>query len=184
MISAIAGDDLLIKVKSFLLEVDVGPVGAIVLLGVERLFFTFHSCRSEPKADLISNSGLSIGQSLRLVLCRRMEVDTMAASIAVDVLSLHRALSGMWMPKLPHGGKLPRVLSSIEEEDVVAADVQATVKGVGPVSASVHILAEDSLAVVRPKVEGQSLSTHRLLLVWRLEEAKLVAILVGPLAEI
>ena len=108
----------------------------------------------------------------------------MAAGVAVNVLSVHGALSGMWVPEFSHGGKLPRVLSSIEEEDVVAADVQATVKGVGPISASVHILAEDSLAVVRPEVEGQSLSTHRLLLVWRLEEAKLVAILVGPLAEI
>ena len=92
-----------------------------------------------------------------------MEVDTMAASVTVNVLSMHGALSGMWVPEFPHGGELPRVLTSIKEEDVIATDIEATVKSVSPICASVHILAKDSLAIVRPKVEFQSLATHRLL---------------------
>ena len=105
----------------------------------------------------------------------------MATSVAVNILSMHGALSGMWVPEFPHGSKLPRILSSVKEEDVISADIKATVKSVGPVSASVHILAEDSLAVVRPEIELKSLTTHRLLCIWCLEEAELVAVLVGPL---
>ena len=92
-----------------------------------------------------------------------MEVNAMAASVTVNVLSMHGALSGMWVPELPHGGKLPRVFTTVKEEDVIAADIEAAVKGVSPVRTSVHILAKDSLAIVRPKVELQSLATHRLL---------------------
>jgi len=88
------------------------------------------------------------------------------------------------MGDLSHGSVLPWVLTAIQEEDVVARDVEATIVLVGILSVSWHVLAEDAAAVPWPEGQIDGLRAHRLLQVGRLEEAKLVAVLVAPLSQV
>ena len=88
------------------------------------------------------------------------------------------------MGNLSHGGVLPWVLAAVQEEDVVTCDVEATIVLVGLLSVSWHVLAEDAAAVSWPEGQINGLGAHGLLQVGRLEEAKLIAILVAPLSQV
>ena len=77
----------------------------------------------------------------------------MSASIALDVLHIHRALCRFRVAQLAHGCVLPGILTSIQEENVVSSNVEAAVKLVSLLSLRFNFLAEDAIAVVRPEVE-------------------------------
>ena len=70
---------------------------------------------------------LSLGEILGLSCLWRIHVDAMAASITFDVDRLHGALGGGRMLDFGHCAILPRVFTTVEEDDVVAFNVKATV---------------------------------------------------------
>ena len=86
------------------------------------------------------------------------------------------------MTELAHRGVLPGILAAVEEEDVVALDVKATEEFVGLVGASFDLGSEDPIAVVGPVVYIDGVRAGRLLIIGRLEEAELSAVLPSPLA--
>lgn len=57
------------------------------------------------------------------------------------------------MTKLSHGGILPRVLTSIEEENVVTLDIETAVELVSLVGPSLDFCTKNPIAVVRPELE-------------------------------
>ena len=142
---------------------------------------TLGSGLAEPSGNFVGNRILSVSQSLVLAFLRRVEVNAVSAAVALDVGRAHCFLGRVWMLELGHCCKLPGVLAAVEEEDVVTADVQATIVLVSGIRACIHFLTEDALAVVGPERFDKSLAAHRCLIVWCLIEAKLVAVLVGPL---
>ena len=106
----------------------------------------------------------------------------MSTCVTDDVLNAHVFLCGIRVSKLPHGGVLPRVLTSIQKEDIVTSDVQTAIVLIRSIGHSLHFTTEDSLAKIVPIIKRKGLGTHRLLSIWSKEEAKLIAVLVCPLA--
>ena len=136
----------------------------------------------EPGGDFCSHGSLGLRQSLRLVVLRSMEVDTVSARVAVDVVSVHRFLRSCWVTQMAHGCVLPRVLAAVEEENIVTLDIEAAIVSVGFISASFDPLSENPIAIIGPKVDVNSPGPKRLFIVGCLEEAELRAILPRPLA--
>ena len=130
---------------------------------------------------MISNSVLSISQVLVHVRRWSGEVNTVSAGVTLNVLNTHSSLSSICVSELTHSSELPGVLTAVDESDIVATDVKATIELVSLLRAVLDLSAKDSLAVVRPEVQVKGLGTHGLLDVRCLEEAKLVAVLPGPL---
>ena len=137
---------------------------------------------TEPDADLLSDSLLGLGQILGLIIRRGVEVDAVCACVALDVGGVHGRLRGRWVLQLTHGSILPWILTTVQEEDVVSLDVEATVEFVGLVSSCLDLCAEDPITVIGPEIHVDRVRAERLLVVGRLEEAELSAVLPGPLA--
>ena len=151
---------------------DVSPVGVTSGLRLRQ-----------PPGDLVSDSVLSVSQSLGLVVSRGVEVHAVSAGVALDVLHAHGLLSGRRVRQLAHRSVLPRIFAAVEEEDVVALDLEAAVVLVGLRSPGPDGSAEDTLAVVWPEGGSERLVAHGLLDVGGLEETELSAVLVGPLTQ-
>ena len=83
---------------------------------------------------------------------------------------------------MPHGSVLPRIFASIEEEDVVACDVETAIVLVGLLGPRLNLTAKDSLAELGPVWQIKGVGSHRLLIVRWEEEAELIAVLPSPLA--
>lgn len=107
----------------------------------------------------------------------------MSAGVALDVGRLHGLLVLPLAFDGSHGSKLPGVLRSVKEEDVVASDVQTTILLVCRISLSLDGLAEDAVAVVTPEIEVDGMGAHWIEIIGRLEESELSAILPAPLAK-
>lgn len=75
----------------------------------------------------------------------------MGAGVALDVGSLHSLLILLLVVDASHGSKLPGVLRSVKEEDVVSSDVECTVLLVCCSSFSFDGLAKDAVTVVTPE---------------------------------
>lgn len=54
--------------------------------------------------------------------------------------------------------------------------------GIGFVSFGNDLLSKDTLTVVGPEAFDEDLGAHRVVIIWGLEETKLVAVLIGPLS--
>jgi len=107
----------------------------------------------------------------------------MSAGVALDVGRLHGLLVLPLAFDGSHGSKLPGVLRSVKEEDVVASDVQTTILLVCRISLSLDGLAEDAVAVVTPEIEVDGMGAHWIEIIGRLEESELSAVLPAPLAK-
>lgn len=145
---------------------------AITLIWVESSLLFHHSlnislhffcldCFREPLMYGVSNIVLGVCKNLRLIMSWCMEIDTMAASIAFDVCSLHGSLRTKWMLKLSHGCILPWVFTSIQEVDVVSLDIKSTEELIDFSDCWIlHEITEDSMAVVVPIIHIQSYRSH------------------------
>ena len=81
------------------------------------------------------------------------------------------------MTQLAHRSILPRIFTTIEEEDIVTFDIEPSVELVGLIGASVDFSSENPVTVIRPEVHVNGVGTQRLLVVRSLEEAELSAVL-------
>ena len=92
---------------------------------------------------------LSIRESLRLTIDRSMEVYTMSACVTFDVCCFHSFLCGFWMLDLCHCCILPRVLTTVQEENVVTCDIEASVMFIDFVNDWLsNVITEYSFAIV------------------------------------
>lgn len=152
--SAIAFEDLLVFVKTLLLVVDVLPVG-FGSLGLRS--FTLLLSFGQPLGDFVSDGVLSIGERLWLTLLRGVEVNAVSTCVTLNVGNSHSLLGRVGVAELAHGRILPWVLATVQEEDVVTLDIEATIEPVGVVSLGLDLSSEDALAVVGPEVVTKAL---------------------------
>lgn len=107
----------------------------------------------------------------------------MSTSVTLDVSSFHRALSSSGVLKIAHSGELPWILASIDEEDVVSFNIEATVMLVGLICLGYHLITKDTIAIVWPEVYINEMRTHGLFNTWCHKEAKFSTDLVSPLTK-
>ena len=139
----------LIQVKALLLVIDIRPVGILTNFAISlALVLGF----TDPTSDFIGNGRLCVGKSLGLVIFGSGEVNTVGTSVALDILNTHGALSCMFMRQVTHASILPRVLATVQEEDIVTADVKALVEFIGLISLRFNFASENALAVVGPVI--------------------------------
>ena len=114
------------------------------------------------------------------LVCRGMEITTVTAGVAgCKLWDLAECEPVFFL-----GYNLPRILTTVSEEDVRALIVPATL--VGPSWESSCLLmtfqtAKHSIAHLGPVSVVKKFRAHGMQLTWRLEEAILRAVLVGPL---
>ena len=89
---------------------------------------------AKPFSDLLSDCILCICHSLWLSFLWCGEVSAVSTCITLDVVSRHGLLRSVWVSQFPHTCILPWVFTPVQEEDIVASDVQTTIVLVGLVS--------------------------------------------------
>jgi len=133
--------------ENFVFSLFLFPMGRISLV----------LCLLKPEGHLGCNCVLSVREGLRLVISWRVEIDTVRASVTLNITGLHVLLGRGGVANFTHARILPRILLSIQEVDVISCNVKAAVDSIGAISFRLEFGSKNASAVVGPKVEFENI---------------------------